>query len=79
MPVLKEVEAQTMNAKKLEQSLTANSEYLQLVIDSDGEQHFETKYFSSPYRYIMNRYNMFRVEDTIYFKVFEGGHDESCN
>jgi hypothetical protein len=78
MPILQEVEAQTINSTKLAKALNTNSEYLQIVTDDEGEQSFETKYYKSSYRYIMNRDNMFRVEDTIYFKVFEGGH-VSCH
>ena len=60
----------------LEQMINANSQYLQIITDEDGEQSCETKYFRSTYRYVMNMDRIFKV-DTFFFKVFEGGH-ASC-
>ena len=54
-------------------SAVNNSQYLQLVTMEDGEEVCETRYYKSPYRYLMNADRMFKVEDS-YFKVFEGGH-----
>jgi len=65
-----------MAQARITQSLTANTTYLQIIADENGENSCETKYFRSPYRYVMNLERMFKV-DTLYFKVFEEGH-ASC-
>jgi hypothetical protein len=72
MPVLNAIESNTMVAGNVSQVLSNNSDFLQIVSE-DGEDYCETKYYLSPYRYIMNQNCMFKV-DTFYFKVFEGGH-----
>jgi len=46
-------------------------QYLQWVVDKDGENNFIPKYDCNPFRYIMNDERMFRVGDSVY-KVFIG-------
>ena len=68
--------AATRAAAEIEQMLSQNATYIHMVTDDEGEISCETKYYRSPFRYVMNIDRMFRV-DTLYFKVFEGGH-ASC-
>jgi len=70
------VMATTMVTTMITQLLNQHSAYIHMVSDENGEQSCETKYFKSLYRYVMNMNRMFKV-DTLYFKVFEGGH-ASC-
>jgi hypothetical protein len=67
--------AQTRLAQDIER-LVVSSTYLQMVTDKEGEISCETKYFRSPWRYVMNLDRMFKA-DTLYFKVFESGY-ASC-
>jgi len=79
MPILAKVETyieegdipQT-RATELQNILNANSQFLQLIND-DGEDYCETRYYRSSFRYIMNSQCVFKV-DTFYYKVFEAGH-----
>ena len=61
---------------KIMQAISDNSQYLHIVIDENNEESCETKYFQSPYRYLMNADGMFQV-DTTCVKVFAEGH-ASC-
>jgi predicted small secreted protein len=72
-PVIIDAEAGKSSSPNLSRSAIQSSEYLQLVAIENDEEACVTKYFQSPYRYIMNTNCMFKV-DTFYFKVFEGGH-----
>ena len=54
-----------------------NSEFIQIVTESDGTESAETKYFRSSFSYLMNKNCMFQVEDIV-FKVFESGY-AMCN
>jgi len=67
----------TKFATLITQMVNAQSHYLHFVTDDEGEEHLETKYCMSSFRYVMNVNRMFRV-DTLCFKVFEGGH-VSCD
>jgi len=80
MPILEQVEQameededSSITSTELEQMVSAGSQYIHLVSDESGEVSCETKYFQSPFRYIINFDRMFKV-DTFYFKVFEGGY-----
>ena len=55
------------------QMIEDSPRYIQIIIDEEGEEHVQTKYCGSSFRYVMNINRMFKV-DTLYFKVFEGGH-----
>jgi len=66
------VENEMVSAFELPVFLNRNSNYLQTVTE-DGEAYCETRYYNSPYRYVMNEDCMFQVDD-LCFKVFENGH-----
>lgn len=51
----------------------SNSEYIQIVENSNGEKTAETKYSISAFSYVMNKDHMFAVENSVY-KVFECGY-----
>ncbi|MBP5982500.1 MAG: hypothetical protein KA734_02170 [Fluviicola sp.] len=48
-----------------------NSDYLE-IIEKDGEKYFEAKLATNPYRYVINKDNLFQCGVRIY-KVFEDG------
>ena len=45
-------------------------EYLELIYDEENDPVFITKYYSDPFRYVMNEDRIFKVADTFY-RVFE--------
>jgi hypothetical protein len=74
--VYNSVENETINAIDLPVIMRGNSEYIQIVTE-DGEDYCETRYYQSPFRYVINEDRIFQVDD-ICFKVFENGH-VSCD
>jgi hypothetical protein len=71
-PILNDVQNKKLTAGEVPQVLSRNSDFLQMA-DKNGESFCETKYYLSPFIYVMNRNGMFQVGKTC-FKVFEGGH-----
>ena len=45
-------------------------QYLEWILDEEGEYNFLPKYDGNPFRYVMNDDRMFRIEDNVY-KVFK--------
>jgi len=78
MPILAKIEIYCLEEEtparttEVQNMLIANSKFLQ-VINNDGEDYCETRYYRSSFRYIMNSQCIFKV-DTFYYKVFETGH-----
>jgi len=58
--------------EEIKSFVKANSNYLQLIEDENGELELETKLYKSPNRYLLNNYRMFQIGDTV-FKEFESG------
>ncbi len=68
-----EEKLERMTRDDLSNLINANSEFIQIVNESDDTESAETKYYMSPFRYIMNRDCMFRVDNIVY-KIFEYGY-----
>lgn len=58
--------------EELKEFAEKNSNYYQLILLSDGDYLFETRYYNHPYRNVANKEGLFQVGDTIY-KIIEGG------
>jgi len=58
--------------EKVHSWVQQNPEYF-VVEQSGNDFYFETKYSLSPFRYVMNKDRMFKV-DTLLFKIFETGY-----
>lgn len=52
--------------------INENSEYIELIIDENGDSVVTTKYSNSIYRYVMNQDNLFQVNNIVH-KVFNEG------
>ncbi len=57
---------------ELEAFVEENNDYLQLIVDENGEKEFVTQFYNNPFRYVMNKDRMFQVEGKA-FKQFENG------
>lgn len=67
------IDANFSSKKELETFVNKHSEYLQFVTDGDGEVSFETRLYSSPFRYVINEDRIYQINNTA-IKVFENGH-----